>query len=44
MRLRRTATWWSRSALVRFLVSDAARHVNGAAIPVDGGFLADVGI
>lgn len=32
------------AALVRFLVSDAARHVNGAAVVVDGGITADVGI
>jgi len=32
------------AALVRFLMSDAAKHVNGAALVVDGGLTADVGI
>jgi 3-oxoacyl-[acyl-carrier protein] reductase len=41
---RRVAAPADVAAVVRFLVSDAARHVNGAAVPVDGGILADVGI
>jgi 3-oxoacyl-[acyl-carrier protein] reductase len=32
------------ASLVGYLVSDAARHVNGAALVIDGGITADVGI
>lgn len=32
------------ASMVLYLVSDAARHVNGAALVVDGGITADVGI
>jgi 3-oxoacyl-[acyl-carrier protein] reductase len=32
------------ASMVRYLVSDAARHVNGAALVIDGGIAADVGI
>ena len=30
--------------MVLYLVSDAARHVNGAALVIDGGITADIGI
>jgi 3-oxoacyl-[acyl-carrier protein] reductase len=32
------------AAMVRYLVSEAARHVNGAALVIDGGMTADIGI
>jgi 3-oxoacyl-[acyl-carrier protein] reductase len=32
------------AAMVEYLVSDAARHVNGAALVIDGGMTADIGI
>jgi 3-oxoacyl-[acyl-carrier protein] reductase len=32
------------ASMVEYLVSDAARHVNGAVLTVDGGITADVGI
>ncbi len=41
---RRLAEPTEIAALVRFLVSEDARHVNGAAIVADGGITADVGI
>jgi 3-oxoacyl-[acyl-carrier protein] reductase len=40
----RVATPGEIASLVRYLVSDDARHVNGAALVVDGGITADVGI
>jgi len=32
------------ASMVQYLVSDAARHVNGAALVIDGGITADIGI